>query len=178
VQLGIEKMTRDYRAFFIGADITTADQLDQFMSASKRSQLETCHTLCKLHCILELMSSALCFLKLPAPTLSALFKSALDVYREQKFEGFCTTPVFSLPLPAYSMAQKSVLSLCSGLTPKKWILSRQKVNIGGGGPGGVSVSDKMSVISYRNLPLLDSHREDSEQDEGRYYVYKAHCDCV
>jgi hypothetical protein len=177
MQLGIEKMTRDYRAFFIGADITTADQLDQFMSASKRSQLEMCHTLCKLHCILELMSSALCFLKLPAPTLSALFKSALDVYREQKFEGFCTTPVFSLPLPAYSVAQKSVLSLCSGLTPKKWVLSRQKANIGGG-VGGVSVSDKMSVISYRNMPLLDSHKEE-EPDEGRYYyVYKAHCDCV
>ena len=177
VQLGIEKMSRDYRAFFIGADITTADQLDQFMSALKRSQLETCHTLCKLHCILELMSSALCFLKLPAPTLSALFKSALDVYREKKFEGFCTTPVFSLPLPAYSVAQKSILSLCSSLTPKKWVLSQQKANIGGRFGGGGGASDKMSVISYRNLPLLDSHREE-EPDEGRYYVYKAHCDCI
>ena len=173
VQLGIEKMSRDYRAFFIGADITTADQLDQFMSASKRSQLETCHPRCKLHCILELMSSALCFLKLPAPTLSALFKSALDVYREKIFEGFCTTPVFSLPLPAYSVAQKSVLSLCSSLTPKKWVLSQQKANIGGRGSAG----DKMSVISYRNLPLLGSHREE-ELDKGRYYVHKAHCDCI
>ena len=171
VQLGIEKMTRDYRAFFIGADITTADQLDQFISTSKGSQLEMCHTLCKLHCILELMSSALCFLKLPAPTLSALFKSALEVYREKKFEGFCTTPVFYLPLPAYSVAQKSLLTLCSSLTPKKWILSQQTANSGGGGGG------KMSVVVYRNLPLLDSHREE-ELDEGRYYVYKAHCDCI
>ena len=170
VQLGLEKMKRDYRAFFIGADITTADQLNQFISASKGSQLEMCHTLCKLHCILELMSSALCFLKLPPPTLSALFKSALEVYREKKFEVFCTTPVFSLPLPAYSVAQKSVLSLCSSLTPKKWVLSQQKANIGGSG-------DNMCVVSYRNLPLLDSHREE-ELDEGRYYVYEAHCDCI
>ena len=172
VQLGIEKMTRDYRAFFIGADITTADQLDQFISTSKNSQLETCHTLCKLHCILELMSSALCFLKLPAPTLSALFKSAMEVYREKKFEGFCTTPVFSLPLPAYSVAQKSLLSLCSSLTPKKWVLSQQKATVGGGNGGS-----KMIVAVYRNLPLLDSHREE-ELDEGRYYVYRAHCDCI
>ena len=169
VQLGIEKMMRDYRAFFIGADITTADQLEQFISASNRSQLDTCHTLCKLHCVLELMSSALCFLQLPAPTLSALFKSALDVYREKKFEGFCTTPVFSLPLPAYSVAQKSVLSLCGSLTPKKWVLSQKKANICSAG--------KMSVTLYRTLPLLDSHREE-ELDEGRYYVYKAHCDCI
>ena len=174
VQLGLEKMKRDYRAFFIGADITTADQLDQFISVSKGSQLETCHTLCKLHCILELMSSSLCFLKLPPPTLSALFKSALEVYREKKFEGFCTTPVFSLPLPAYSVSQKSVLSLCRTLTPKKWVLSQQKANVGGGGGGS---GGKMSVVLYRNLPLLDSHREE-ELDEGRYYIYKAHCDCI
>ena len=179
VQLGIKKMTRDYRAFFISADITTADQLDQFISASKRSQLEMCHALCKLHCVLELTSSVLC-LKLPAPSLSALFKSALEVYREMKFEGFCTTPVFSLPLPAYSMAQKSILSLCGSLTPKKWVLSQQKTNIIGGSLGGHGVlGDKMSIVSYRNLPLLDSHREEElDEVEGRYYVYKAHCDCI
>ena len=171
MQLGIEKMTRDYRSFFIGADITTADQLDQFISASKGSQLETCHTLCKLHCILELMSSALWFLKLPAPTLSALFKSALEVYKEKKFEGFCTTPVFSLPLPAYSTAQKSVLSFCSSLSPKKWVLSQQTTKVSGGG------GDKTSVVMFKNLPLLDSLREE-DLDEGRYYVYKAHCDCI
>lgn len=169
VQLGIEKMTRDYRAFFIGADVATGDQLDQFISASRSSQLELCHTLCKLHCILELMSSALSFLKLPPPTLSALFKSALEVYKEKTFVGFSTTPVFSLPLPAYSSAHKSLISFCSSLSPKKWVLSQQKTSNSG---------VKRAVAVYRSQPLLQNLVEMELEDESRYYVYKAHCECI
>ena len=165
VQLGVEKMMRDYRAFFIGADVATGDQLDQFISKSRGSQLVQCHALCSLHCILELMSSALSFLKLPAPTLSALFKSALEVYREKTFERFSTTPVFSLPLPAYSTAQKSLVSFCSSLVPKKWVLSR-RVGL-----------DKATVQLYKNQPLLTNLPE-IELGEGRYYAYKACYDCL
>ena len=172
VQLGIEKMTRDYRAFFIGADVATGDQLDQFISSSQSSQLDLCHTLCKLHCILELMSSALSFLKLPPPTLSALFKSALEVYKEKTFVGFSTTPVFSLPLPAYSSAHKSLISFCSSLSPKKWVLSQQTTSNSGSG------STKRAVTMYRSQPLLQSLVEIEIEDESRYYVYKAHCECI
>lgn len=172
IQLGIEKMTRDYRAFFIGADVATGDQLDQFISASQSSQLEVCHTLCKLHCILELMSSALSFLKLPPPALSALFKSALEVYKEKAFVGFSTTPVFSLPLPAYSSAHKSLISFCSSLSPKKWVLSQQKTNNSSSG------SVKRTVTVYRRQPLLQNLAEMELEDESRYYVYKAHCECI
>ena len=168
VQLGIEKMTRDYRAFFVSSDIATADQLDQFLSTTKGSDLDSCHMLCQLHCVLELMSSVLWFLNLPAPTLSAFFKSTLEVYREKKFEGFCTTPVFSISLPAYSAALKSVRSLCGTLTPKKWVLSQKKVTTGG---------SRMSVVTYRRSPLLDCHRQE-KVDESGYYVYKATCDCI
>ena len=111
------------------------------------------------------MSSALSFLKLPAPTLSALFKSALEVYREKTFEGFSTTPVFSLPLPAYSTAQKSLVSFCSSLVPKKWVLSR-RVGL-----------DKATVQLYKNQPLLTNLPE-IELGEGRYYAYKAYYDCL
>ena len=172
VQLGIEKVLRDYRAFFIGADIATGDQLDQFISAAQGSQLERCHALCKLHCILELLSSALSFLKLPPPSLSALFKMALEVYRESTFNGFSTTPVFSLPLPAYSTALKSLASFCSSLAPKKWVLSQQKCGSGSG-----SCRGKTSLTLYKNQPLLDNLR-DKELEEGRYYMYNGHCECI
>ena len=172
VQLGVEKMTRDYRAFFIGSDIATGDQFDQFISASRGSQLDMCHTLCQLHCIFELVSSALSFLKLPPPTLSALFKSALEVYKGKTFTGFSTTPVFSLPLPAYSTSQKSLVSFCSRLAPKKWVLSQQqRANTNDSG------RMKRAVTVYKDQPLLCNLKGVGE-DESMYYVYKAHCDCV
>ena len=172
VQLGIEKMSRDYKAYFVGSDIATGDQLDQFISASQGSLLDQCHTLCKLHCILELMSSALSFLKLPPPTLSILFKSALEVYREQVFKGFATTPVFSLPLPAYSTAQKSLISFCSTLSPKKWVLSQQRSKV-----NSSTSCNETTVTMYKNQPLLDN-LTDSEMEESKYFVYKAHCECI
>ena len=162
VQIGIEKMQRDYRSFFIGSDLANGTQLDHFF-ANPDSLLEQCHSLCKLHNVLELNATALSYLNLPTSTLSSLTKIALEVYKDETFEELgATTSVFCLPLPAYSTSLKSVASLCSNLSPKTWILSAQ---------------DNQSV--FRSQPLFPNSETIEPADiEGtalEYIVYKGCC---
>ena len=126
VEIGLEKLQRDYKSFFVGSDLATSSQLDCFLASGTESLLEKCYSLCKLYSVLELNAAALSFLSLPTSTLSSLTKIALEVYRTRTFEGLSDiSPVFHLPLPAFSQPLKSVVSLCSNLIPSVWSLSSQ-----------------------------------------------------
>ena len=157
IEIGQEKMKRDYRTFFVGSDITTDYQLDEFFTeTTSHSQLKQCHTLCKLHSVLEINAALLSFLNLPSATLSSLTKAALQVYREMVFTTFQSTPVFVVPLLPYSSALKSLVSLCGKFNPTVWaaLLSKEKI-----------------MVVYRNEPL-----HGSSGDSDSYYVYHAKCD--
>ncbi len=158
IQIGLEKMRRDYRTFFISSDIVTDDQLDDFFSSSfSQSQLAQCHILCKLHCVLEINASLLSFLNLPSSVLSSLTKTALQVYRGMPFKkSFSTTPTFSLPLAPYSPSLKSLVCLCTKLHPTTWKATRSK---------------EQAIILYRNEPLYGKG-----EDSDCYSVYKARFD--
>lgn len=161
VQLGIEKLRRDYRSFFVGSDLVTGSQLDHFF-ATGADLFEQCRYLCKLHHVLELNASALSFLNLPTATLSSLTKAALDIYRERNCDELTTTPVFCLPIPAYSPAVKSVTSLCANLSPKTWVLSAKE--------------DHRNVVTVAlSHPLFQSHSIDKDSDHVQYVVYKGQC---
>lgn len=165
IQIGLEKMKRDYRAFFVGSEITTDDQLDQFYSTTgSQSQLVQCHTLCKLHCVLEINASVLSFLNFPTSTLSSLTKVVLAVFRDLQFNTFGQTPVIALPLPAYSPSLKSVASLCTSLHPMIWSFSPSKERL---------------VTMYRNDRLFVGDREQEHNvASDMYYVYRAQFDCA
>lgn len=171
VQLGVEKLKRDYRSFFIGSDLATGDQLDHFFGSDSNLR-EQCNMLCKLHNVLELASSALTFLKLPTGTLSSLTKVALEVYRRESFESFTTTPVFCLPIPAYSAALKSVASLCANLAPRLWTLSACDNTSAQGHGLGTSMTVMRSDPLFQTLSTVPA---DSDSGAG-YYVYKGRCD--
>ena len=166
VEIGIEKLRRDHRSFFIGSDLATGIQLDHFFEGSSGDVLQMCHCICKLHSVMELNVSALSFLNLPTSTLSSLTKIALEVYRVTKFEHFETTPVFALPIPAYSPALKSVVSLCANLLPKLWILSAEDEHIG----GALCAGNVQTVVT--NCPL---HNFETETTNAEYAVYKTLC---
>ncbi len=154
VQIGLDKMKRDYRSFFISSDIATDNQLEDFFtSSSSQSQLAQCHRLCKLHCVLEINASLLSFLNLPSSVLSTLTKTALQVYKKNPFKSFSTTPTFNLPLPPHSSSLKLLISLCSKLHPTLWKAQLDK---------------EQGMIVYRNTPLF-GEREDTDM----YYVYIA-----
>ena len=173
VQLGIEKLKRDYRSFFIGADLATGDQLDHFFGSSSNLR-EQCDLVCKLHNVLELAASALTFLKLPTTTLSSLTKVALEVYSKETFEGFTTTPVFCLPIPAYSPALKFVTSLCAKLSPKTWVLSSCSNTAGEGRHTGMSVTVMQNVPLFQTVTPLPT---DTDSD-AVFFVFKGHCDSI
>ena len=173
MQLGIEKLKRDYRSFFIGSDLATGDQLDHFFGSSSNLRKQ-CDLLCKLHNVLELAASALTFLKLPTMTLSSLTKVALEVYSKETFEGFATTPVFCLPIPAYSPALKFIASLCAKLSPKTWILSSCS------NTGAEGRCTGMSVTVMQNVPLFQTVTPvpaDTDSD-AVFFVFKGHCDSI
>lgn len=166
VEIGIEKLQRDHRSFLIGSDLATGSQLDHFFEASSGNVLQICHCLCKLHSVMELTVSALTFLNLPTSTLSLLTKTALEVYRDTKFEHFETTPVFALPIPAYSPALKSVVSLCANLLPKLWILSAEDEH----STGAPCAGNVQTVV--KNYPL---HNFETGTANTEYFVYKTSC---
>ena len=122
LEVGLEKLSRDYLQFFVTSELLAAAQLDGFLSKGAGC-LEWCYSLCRLHCVLELSVLARSFLSLPPSALASLAAAALRHYRDAPFDGFSATPFFSLPLPAYSQALKSVAGLCASLSPARFSVS-------------------------------------------------------
>ena len=166
VEIGIEKLQRDHRSFLIGSDLATGTQLDHFFEEASGDLMKTCHYICKLHNVMELNASALSFLNLPTSALSSLTKIALEIYKVAKFECFETTPVFALPIPAYSPALKSVASLCANLLPKTWILSAKDEHYS----GALHAGNFQTVIT--NCPLIHDFEITSSAE---YVAYKTLC---
>ncbi len=164
VEAGMEKLERDYRSFFVGSDLLTGSQFNEFF-AGAASLLERCQLLLKIHNVLELTAAAMSFLNIPTSTLSALAKVALEVYKTSSCDDLSSsTPVFHLPLPAHSHPLKSVVSLCGNLSPSLWALASPHGHVRGGG------STSLTVL--RNCPLLGNER--NEDTSGHYYQYKGH----
>lgn len=161
VQAGVEKLQRDYRSFFVSSDLLTGSQLDQFFGSATDLN-EQCCTLSKLHRVLELNAVALSFLNLPTSTLSSLTKVALEVYRTSSLSD--DSPIFLLPLPAYSPPLKSVVALCSNLSPSKWSHSskhQQHRDRGGG----------TALTVLQTHPLFT--RNESSNGTGQMFRYRS-----
>ena len=170
IQLGIEKMSRDYRSFFISADLCSTNQLEEFF-ISGSSQLEQCLELCKLHSILELNASIMKVLRLPSSVLSTFTKTVMEVYKKDPhYQPFLRSPVFSLPLPAYSPALKSVVALCSKLLPTTWCMQQRRKNDQYCYRG---THQKSNIYMMRNEPLF---RYLLNSTDSQYYSYKCTCE--
>ena len=165
-QLGIEKMNRDYRCFFVGSDVLSAQYFDDFIrevSAPSASLLEQCEQqLCSMHTVLELTGSLLAFLNLPAATLTSLAKAALEECRRtpESCGELAASPVFALPLPAYSPGLKSVVALCANLAPSQW--------------SGSDNSSSMTLVT--RTPF--SSEEPTNTAAASYWEYTASCTTV
>ena len=159
IQLGIEKIKYDNRSFFVGADICTADIFEQFF-ISDSSQFEQCVELCKLHSILEADVNIMKMLNFPSSVLSTFTKTAMEVFKkDHHYQPFSRSPLFSLPLPSFSPALKTVVTLCSKLSPTKWSLT-------------TSNEKKRDSCTYmmKKQPLF-CYLHDSMKSEEYYYSY-------
>ena len=163
VQVGIEKLSRDYLDCFRSAGLVTEVHLDPFLLGGS-TVLESCYNLCKLHTSLELVACAMTYLNLPLPFLSQLTREALDVYAHADFRGFETTPVFSLPVPPHSPALRGLLALCGSLVPRVWSVTT-----------GEHHGCQMTL--YATEPLFKHLTADIECNDSvtDLYVYKGCC---
>lgn len=173
IQVGLEKLKRDYSAFFAGAELLSLDYFEHFFTPKVNlSYLDQCVQLCKLHNVAELGVSLMKTLNLPTPVLSSFTKAVMEVYKKDaSYQPFSKSPIFSLSLPAYSQALKSVVALCSKLSPDTWSLTVQETSFS---CSDVSVPRKMYVKIVR--PLLNFLQKPDITDQ--YYTYTASCELV
>lgn len=167
IQIGLEKLKSDYFAFFSGADLLSSDYFEHFFGPKDNtSYLDQCMQLCKLHTVAELNASLMKTLKLPTPVLSGFTKSVMEFYKKDvSYQPFVRSPTFSLSLPAYSQALKSVVALCSKLSPDTWKICAQPLCslTGGPLPRRMLVKKTRPLLGY--LQTLDS--------SNPYYSYEA-----
>ena len=160
VQVGVEKLRRDYHdCFFRSHGLVSEAHLEPFLHGE--TTLESCHNLCKLHSVLELMSCAVSYLNLPLQFLSQLTRGALEVYARMDFSGFESTPVFSLPIPAHSPALRGLLALCTSLVPRVWSVTTR-------GQRGCQMTVYTAEPLFKHLAVA-AECNDSVTD---MYVYK------
>lgn len=166
LEIGIEKMERDYFTHFTVNGLVASTQLQPFL-AKDTSLLEQCGALCQLHCVLEVVGTAMTFLNLPQQTLSQLTKRALEFYHPTiQFKNFSTTPVFLIPFASNSVGLKSLANYTSSLKPHIWSLTKSM-------KGGEK--EKSSMTMCLAEPLFKSMRSNNSvsdcTDDSTFYVY-------
>ncbi|XP_003227297.2 protein zwilch homolog isoform X2 [Anolis carolinensis] len=131
LEIGVDKLKRDYFHYFAGKELTTQAHLDYFMSASVDLQ-EQVHRVQKLHHMLEIVQNCVELLKLEQEHLIFLTQSCINYYKENPLN---EKHVFQLPVKTaflkafYQSAFPQVwrVEISSGQGPKKlrtvWQLS-------------------------------------------------------
>ncbi|XP_030045652.1 protein zwilch homolog [Microcaecilia unicolor] len=94
IEIGLEKMKRDYINCFIGQELATLNYLEYFISSSVDLQ-EQVHRVQKLHHILEIVAYCDAFLNLKHENLYPLTQFCLKYYKENPWN---VQHVFQLPI--------------------------------------------------------------------------------
>ncbi|KAM6149665.1 protein zwilch homolog [Erethizon dorsatum] len=118
LEIGLDKLKKDYISFFIGQELASLNHLEYFISPSVELQ-EQVHRVQKLHHILEILVSCMLFIKPQHEFLFSLTQSCIKYYKQNPLD---EQHIFQLPVrPAY------VKKFYQSEKPQKW-----KVEINGG----------------------------------------------
>ena len=126
VEIGVEKLQRDYLNFLTSNGLSTGNEVEVFFSCSEL--FEKCKNLCKLHYVLELAAVLVSFVTLPKSFVASFVKHIIQYYRETDFEKFTTTPLFQIPFPALSPALKNLVQFASTFKPSRMSASSEESN--------------------------------------------------
>ncbi|KAH0620102.1 hypothetical protein JD844_014704 [Phrynosoma platyrhinos] len=94
LEIGVDKLKRDYVSYFVGKELATRIHLDYFMSMSVDLQ-EQVHRVQKLHHMLEIVHNCVELLKLEQENLIFLTQSCINYYKEKPLN---EKHVFQLPV--------------------------------------------------------------------------------
>ncbi len=118
VEIGIEKLQRDFTAFFTLGGLTTSGDLDVFFDST--DYIQQCHNLCNLQYVLELATVLSTFVSLSLSSLSLFVRDTLKYYHKVSFEHFISSPTFNIYFPSMSSGSKTLVNMASSLKPAQW----------------------------------------------------------
>nr|XP_056722102.1 protein zwilch homolog [Euleptes europaea] len=170
LEIGVDKMKRDYLSYFIGKELAVHSHLDYFISTSVDLQ-EQVHRIQKLHHVLEIVDNCVDLLKLDHLNLVFLTQSCIKYYKENPLS---EKHMFELPVK-----QSCVKNLCQNAYPQIW-----RVEISSGqGQKEVKTTWQFSTTSpaehmnSSSIGLLDS-TELSDDPKGMSFITLAECSQV
>ena len=128
IEIGCEKLARDYTQFFIHQELATMGQLASYLNSDVPIHTRVSN-IKKLHQTLELVVTAKSVTRLGHENLRALTQSAFTYYQSHADS---QQPVFSLSLPAFgSTSGAAVKAICASSNPAVWCVAiKSKTKVG------------------------------------------------
>ncbi|XP_008947254.1 PREDICTED: protein zwilch homolog [Merops nubicus] len=171
LEIGLDKMKKDYVSFFIGQELATLTYLDYFISTSVDLQ-EQVHRVQKLHHMLEIMVNCTVLLQFKHENLFPLTQICMKYYKENPLN---EKQVFQLPIrPAL------VKKFYQNDHPEIW-----KVDISSGHglkevktTWQVSTSPPVEHMTSNNTGLLSDSTVNGSSEERMYFITMAQCSQV
>lgn len=173
IEIGAEKLARDYTQYFIHEELATMGQLSSYLNSD--APLDTrVSNIKKLHQTLELVVTAKSVTRLEHENLRSLTQSALTYYQSHPDS---QQPMFSLSLPAFgSTAGAAIKSICATSNPAVWctaIKSKTKtschttiVQLSTNHPGNVGDGGDPTY----DVTELNDEDFDPENDKFQYFL--------
>uniref|UniRef100_A0A8C8SSQ2 Protein zwilch n=1 Tax=Pelusios castaneus TaxID=367368 RepID=A0A8C8SSQ2_9SAUR len=171
LEIGLDKIKKDYVSCFIGQELATLTYLDYFISTSVKLQ-EQVHRVQKLHHMLEILVSCTVLLHFKHENLFPLMQSCIKYYKENPLN---EKHVFQLPIrPAV------VNKFYQNEYPQIW-----RVDISSGhGQKEVktiwqfSINPPVEHMTLNNLGVLCDTTVNGSSEESMYFVTMANCSQV
>ncbi|KFV46711.1 Protein zwilch [Gavia stellata] len=171
LEIGLDKMKKDYVSFFIGQELATLTYLDYFISTSVDLQ-EQVHRVQKLHHMLEIMVSCTVLLQFKHENLFPLTQICMKYYKENPLN---EKHVFQLPIrPAL------VKKFYENDHPEIW-----KVDISSGHgqkevktTWQVSTNPPVEHMTSNNTGLFSDSTVNGSTEERMYFITMAKCSQV
>uniref|UniRef100_A0A8B9G2L3 Protein zwilch n=1 Tax=Amazona collaria TaxID=241587 RepID=A0A8B9G2L3_9PSIT len=161
LEIGLDKMKKDYVNFFIGQELATLTSLDYFISTSVDLQ-EQVHCVQKLHHMLEIMVSCTVLLQFKHESLFPWTQICIKYYRENPLD---EKHVFQLPV-----SSALVKKFYQDSHPEVW-----KVDISSGhGPKEVKTTWQVST----NPPVEHMMSNNTGIEEKMYFITVVKCSQV
>ncbi|XP_074737130.1 protein zwilch homolog isoform X1 [Strix uralensis] len=171
LEIGLDKMKKDYVSFFIGQELATLTYLDYFISTSVDLQ-EQVHRVQKLHHMLEIMVSCTVLLQFKHENLFPLTQICMKYYKENPLN---EKHVFQLPIrPAL------VKKFYQNDHPEIW-----KVDISSAHgqkeaktTWQVSTNPPVEHMTSNNTGLFSDSTVNGSNEERMYFITMAQCSQV
>ncbi|XP_054128820.1 protein zwilch homolog [Melozone crissalis] len=171
LEVGLEKMKKDYVSFFIGQELATGTYLDYFISTSAELQ-EQVHRVQKLHHMLEIMVSCTGLLQFRHENLFPLTQICMKYYKENPLN---EKHVFQLPIrPAL------VKKFYQNDNPEVW---RVEISSGHGQKEvkttwQVSTTAPVEHVASNNSGFLCDSTVNGSSEERLYFITITQCSQV